>query len=82
MHVIINFKATSWKKKIILAIVSLIIFLVNDTLISIFIALGLHVSDQWRKLDPVEFLEFRTPIEILLWIPMNILTTGAIFAYA
>ena len=54
MHVIIHFKATSWKQKIILAIVSLMMFLVNDTLIAIFNALGLHMSDQWRKLDPEE----------------------------
>ena len=81
MPVIINHKATSWRKKIILVIVSLIIFLVNDILICIVLALALNMSDHYRKLDFEEYPKFIEPIEMLLWFPMNMLTTVLIFAY-
>ena len=81
MPLIINLKATSWRKKIILAIVSLIFFFMNDTLISIMIALAYLMSDQWTKLDPLEFRELKYPMEQLLLFPTSILTMGLIFAY-
>ena len=81
MPVIINLKATSWKKKVTLAIISLIFFFINDILISHIIALSYLMSDQWKKLDPQEFLEFKCPMEMLLLFPTSILTTGVIFAY-
>ena len=81
MPVIINLKAISWKRKIILAIVCLIFFVINDILVSTMIALAYLMSDQWIKLGPREFVEFKHPIEMLLLFLTSILTTALIFGY-
>ena len=81
MPVIINAKATSWGKKITLAIVPLIFLVIIDILISIAIFLFFRTSDQSREMDLLEFLEWKYLIEMLrLWL-MSILITCCILVY-
>lgn len=82
MPVIINAKATSWGKKMTLAIISLIFLVIDDTLISIMIFLCCQTSKQFRDMDPLEFLEWKFPIEMALLCVISSLTTCCIFGYA